>query len=119
MGIKKYSSRNKTVEGYVKRPNEFEKLRKEFEEAMEGRKYPILMGVHFIRSSKRKFDFSNIVEMIQDLMTAHGYIEDDSTEYLYPVPMTREGETITPENVRKNKWYSVDKENDGVLIKLF
>ena len=50
---------------------------------LEDKDYPIIIGYHHVRKSKRLFDFSNSVEIIQDLLTAHNFIEDDdrSTKY--------------------------------------
>ena len=33
--------------------------------------------------------------------------------------MTKEGVLPTEDNIREEKWYSVDKENPGVYIKIF
>jgi hypothetical protein len=122
LGIQSFSSSKKTVKGYVDplRPNQFEALRPQFEEML--RKVggiPIFIGYHQVRSSKRLFDFSNSVEILQDLFTAHNFIEDDNVKFVYPVPMTREGILPNALNIKNEQWYSVDKENPGVFIKLF
>ena len=122
LGIQAFSSRKKEVKGYVdniSRPNIIETFRKEFQEMRGDIDDPIFIGYHQVRKDKRLFDFSNSVEVIQDLFTAHDFIEDDNVKYVFPTPMTREGILPTKDNIRTEKWYSVDKENPGVYIKIF
>lgn len=121
LGIQSYNSRKKEVKGYAdpNRPNIFETFRKDFEKMKKGKGDPIFIGYHQVRSSKRLFDFSNSIEIIQDLLTAHGFIEDDNVEYVFPIPMTRDGKLPTPDNIRTENWYSVDKHNAGVFLKIF
>lgn len=107
LGIQRYSSSKKEVIGYAKRPNLFEEIRNQFELELEGKKQPYLIGFHFVRNSKRNFDFNNANQIILDLLTAHDMIEDDSCNIMIPVPLMIEG-----------KFYSIDKENPGVYIKL-
>lgn len=121
LGIQKFSSSKKTVVGYKdpNRPNKIELLRKEFEKMLDGKGTPIFIGYHQVRSSKRLFDFSNSVELIQDLLTANKIIEDDNVKYVFPIPMSITGELPTSNNIRKINWYSVDKDAPGVWIKFF
>jgi hypothetical protein len=120
-GIQHYNVRRKEVKGYVDpdRYNKIEALRDDFKDMMEGKEYPIFIGYHHIRNSKRLFDFSNSVEILQDLFQAHDFIEDDNVKYMFPIPMTIDGELPTRENIRDCEWYSVDKHNPGVYIKIF
>ena len=121
IGIQNFNSRKKTVKGYVDptRPNQFEALRSVFL-AMKGKKGdPLVIGYHQVRGSKRLFDFSNSVEIIQDLMTAHDFIEDDNVKFVFPAPMTIDGKLPVEGKIRDEPLYSVDKENPGVWIKLF
>jgi len=121
IGIQKFNSRKKEVKGYVDptRPNKFEALREEFAKMKAGKDDPIVIGYHQVRNSKRLFDFSNSVEIVQDLMTAHDFIEDDNVKHVFPVPMSIDGQLIDQDNPRAFPLYSVDKENPGVYIKLF
>jgi len=121
IGIQKFNSRKKEVKGYVDvtRPNQFEALREEFMKMKVGKDDPIVIGYHQVRNSKRLFDFSNSVEIVQDLMTAHDFIEDDNVKHVFPVPMSIDGQLIDQDNPRAFPLYSVDKENPGVYIKLF
>jgi hypothetical protein len=108
LGIQSFSSREKEIKGYVSadRPNVFKKL---FEEAgwvkPEGQ---VVIGFHFVRKSKHKFDFGNACQIVQDLMVAHDFIEDDNMNYLVPIPFQINDE-----------WFSYDKENPGVYIRLY
>jgi hypothetical protein len=120
IGIQKFNSRKKEVKGYVDptRPNKFEALRDKFIK-MKPADEPIIIGYHQVRNSKRLFDFSNSVEILQDLMTAHDFIEDDNVKHVFPVPMSIDGQLIDQNNPRAFPLYSVDKDNPGVYIKLF
>jgi len=121
LGIQSFNSRKKEVKGYVDpdRPNQFEALRLAFETMRKGKGDPLIIGYHQVRNSKRLFDFSNSVEVIQDLMTAHDFIEDDNVKFVFPVPMTIDGHLPVEGKVRDKPLYSVDKENPGVWIKIF
>ena len=104
-GIKSFSSRKKTVEKYATIPMTFPV--EELKELFKDKEYPIIIGFHFIRDSKRQWDFVNIVQILLDLFTAFCIIEDDSIDYIIPMPFKIE-----------DKWYSIDKENPGVIIKI-
>ena len=121
LGIQHFNSRKKEIKGYKDplKPNKFEALRSKFEAMKSGKDDPIIIGYHQVRNSKRLFDFSNSVELVQDLMTAHDFIEDDNVKYVFPVPMSVDGRLINESNPREFPLYSVDKENPGVWIKLF
>jgi len=107
LGIQSYSSSRKIVIGYKRRPNIFEELRPQFEEALKDLEAPYKVHMHFVRNSKRSFDFNNANQIIADLLVAHDIIEDDNMDYYLPIPLELEGNA-----------YSVDKENPGVYIHL-
>lgn len=121
LGIQSFSSSKKIVKGYVdpNRPNEIEKLRDEFAKMKKDKGDPIFIGYHQVRNSKRLFDFSNSIEVVQDLLTAHDIIKDDNVKYVFPTPMTIDGELPSKDTIRVKPFYSVDKENPGVWIKFF
>jgi len=121
LGIQHFNSRKKEIKGYKDplRPNQFEAFRLAFETMRAGKGDPLIIGYHQVRNSKRLFDFSNSVELIQDLMTAHDFIEDDNVKYVFPVPMTIDGELPVEGKIRDKPLYSVNKECPGVWIKLF
>jgi len=91
LGIQSYSSGKKIVTGYVTKPNEFEELREQFEKALLNKGFPILICFHFVRDSKRLFDFGNATEIIFDLLTAHDIIPDDNVSFIFPSVMTIDG----------------------------
>lgn len=107
LGIQSYSSSKKIVKGYVNKPNLIEELRSEFLKEIEGKELPLEIGFHFVRDSKRKFDFHNIVQVILDLMTASDIIIDDNMDCVIPFALKLD-----------YKFYSVDKENPGVWIRI-
>ena len=107
LGIQSYSSGKKIVKGYVKRENLFEKLRSEFERELKGKTEPYNFGFHFVRDSRRSFDFNNANQIIADLLVAHDIIEDDNMNYFLPYPLKING-----------KAYVIDKENPGVYVKI-
>ena len=103
MGIKKYSAGY--VEDYVTRPNLF---RLAVGDYFEGCNIPVIVGFHFVRDSRRKFDFHNAVQIIADLLVAHGFIEDDNMDCFIPDAMWM-----------NDGWYSIDKNNPGVWIEIY
>lgn len=102
-GIQHYSCSKKTITTYKTIPMTFpiEELRLLF----EGAKYPIVIGMHFVRDSNRSFDFNNANSLIMDLLTAFDIIEDDNMDICYPQVLLIDG-----------KHYSVDKYNPGCYI---
>ena len=107
LGIQSYSSSKKLVKGYVNKPNLIENLREDFLKQTSGKQLPLEIGFHFVRDSRRKFDFHNIVQGVFDLLTASDFIIDDNMDCVIPFALKRDG-----------KFYSVDKENCGVWIKI-
>lgn len=66
---------------------------------------PIKIGMHFVRGTKHKYDWVNMVQGVQDLMVKHSWIEDDNTNIMLPFPL------------EVNKTFSsYDKEKPGVYI---
>ncbi len=103
LGIRGYSISKKEVTEYVKRENVFREKISHLD--MDKSKLHKIY-FHFVRDSKRKFDFHNCCQIIADLMVCHDVIEDDNMDYFLPVPYKRDG-----------KYYSVDKDSPGVYIK--
>lgn len=118
LGIQSYSSSKKTVLGYKTRPNQIEMLRDRFEALLEDKGKPLLLSFHFVRDSKRLFDFGNATELIFDLLTAHNIINDDNISEIIPSVMTIDGILPTADNIRELQWYSVDKNATGVWLKI-
>lgn len=106
LGVKSYSSSKKTFENYKTRQNLFEGLTASFMELKQASlDKPLLVGIHFVRQSKHKYDHHNMVQIIADLQTAHDWIvDDDTTETLF-FPMLING-----------AWESFDKEKPGCWV---
>lgn len=107
LGIQRYSASRKEVIGYKTKPNKLEELRDLFNKALEGKEPPVEIGFHFVRKSKHKFDFNNANQIIADLLTAHGIIEDDNMDYFIPYAFKM-----------NDKYYTIDKENPGVYLRI-
>ncbi|MDO9463726.1 MAG: hypothetical protein Q7J67_00250 [bacterium] len=99
LGVKKYSVSKKTVENYKTRPNLFEAAVKSMRADLKKRKPPHIIGFHFVRDSKHKFDITNAMAIVCDLLVAHDVIEDDNADHLIPMPIKI-----------NNVWYQIDKE---------
>lgn len=107
LGIQRYSASRKEVVGYKNRPNLIEKLRDKFNNVLEGKEPPFEIGFHFVRKTKHKFDFNNANQIIADLLVAHGIIEEDNMDIFIPYAFKM-----------NEQYYTVDKENPGVYIKI-
>ena len=108
LGIQRYSSSRKEVLGYKTRPNIFqEQIVPQIIELLENKEPPFEIGFHFVRGTKHKFDFNNANQLIADLLVAHDVLEDDNMDYFIPFALKID-----------NKFYSVDKTNPGVWIKI-
>ena len=46
--------------------------------------YPVELHCFFHRKTKQMFDFSNMIESVQDILVKAGVIEDDSYRHVYP-----------------------------------
>ena len=106
LNIQNYSASKKIVKGYrdKQKPNLFIEQVGQYFENIE---YPIVLGMHFVRNSKRRADFQNLVHIVADLLVAHNFIIDDNMKYMFPVPFKING-----------NWFSIDKENAGVWLKI-
>jgi len=67
----------------------------------------IVLGFHFVRDSKRMFDFNNANQILLDLLTAYKFIVDDNMDWIVPQAYKKDG-----------KYYSYNKETPGVFIKI-
>jgi hypothetical protein len=110
LGVAKYSCSKGTHVNYKTRPNLFEKAVEPMKEVLTKREpviglSPHLIGLFFIRNSKRKFDWINAAQIICDLLTAHGVIEDDNMDVLIPQPVKV-----------AVSWYTIDKDRPGCII---
>lgn len=103
LGIKKYSS--KGYENYKTRDNLFEKAVWSMKKTLKDKPLPHLIGFYFIRGTRHKFDIINAMQIICDLLVAHGVIEDDNADCLIPRSVSIMG-----------KWYEYNKEDPGVIL---
>lgn len=65
----------------------------------------MIIGFHFVRKSRRLFDFNNMTQAIQDAMVNHEWIDDDNVNCMLPVPL-----------MINNSYVSYNKEHPGVYI---
>jgi len=79
----------------------------ELRELLSGVDYPIVLGLHFVRGSKHKFDFHNACQIILDLMTAFEIIPDDNMDYIIPQAFRVDG-----------NYYSYSKNDPGVWVSI-
>lgn len=107
LGIQAYSASKKTVTEYKTKENEFKIKTQELRDYLKSKTYPVEIYFHFVRDSKRTFDFNNVNQIILDLLTAHEIILDDNMDYVIPIPYKKDG-----------KYYTLKKEQPGVWIKI-
>lgn len=55
-----------------------------WDKMIEGKKFPLKVGFYVYRKTRRRFDWCNIVQGLQDAMVRNGYLPDDSAQYLTP-----------------------------------
>jgi len=105
LGVKKYSVSKGTVENYKTRPNLFEEAVAPMRNYLVSLYPPYLIGLHFIRGTRHRFDWMNAGAIICDLLVAHQVIIDDDMDNLIPSPYLLGG-----------AWYSYDKEKPGCIL---
>lgn len=64
---------------------DYRKYKDRFLQMADGKDFPLMVKVTFIRDSLRAFDLINAMQVVQDLMVEYGWIEDDNSEFLVPV----------------------------------
>lgn len=77
-------------------------LSHEFRKATREAQKPLRVEFRFVRGSKHKFDYTNALDTIQDLMVEHKWITDDNADEIIPI--------IDP--------YIYDKNEPGVFISI-
>ena len=78
-----------------------------FEKELKGIEKPYLIGTHFVRRTRHRFDWVNPVQSVQDEMVKCKWIDDDNCDEIIPFPLNIDG-----------NWHSYDKENPGAYIKI-
>jgi len=107
----KYLIHSKTTMRYIKETKEdYLRLRKAFTEELKKHEPPYRISFKFIRNSKRKFDYVNPLQTVQDLMVKYDWIEDDNATFLLPVFEPYEYNKIKPGVLITIKSNNNDKE---------
>ena len=73
-----------------------------FLQLLENKQAPYKIKFTFVRNSRRKFDYINPCQTVQDLMVKYDYIQDDNCDYILPCFGK----------------YKHDKNNSGVIIEV-
>ena len=99
----KYLIHSKTVMNYIKKTKEdWIKNKENFEKLLKDKEMPYEIKFTFIRNSRRKFDYINPCQTVQDLMVKYDYIQDDNCDCILP-------------SFGK---YKHDKQKSGVIIEV-
>jgi hypothetical protein len=106
LNIQGYSASKKTVKEY-KDPNRPNLFRQQVGNFFDGVEYPVILGFHFVRKTRAKFDYINSMHILHDLLTAHDFIPDDNCDCLVPQVMKLNGQ-----------YYSINKNEPGVWLKI-
>lgn len=56
-----------------------------WDKMIEDKSFPLKVGFYVYRKTRRRFDWVNIVQGLQDAMVKNGYLPDDSAMYLTPI----------------------------------
>ena len=78
---------------YIRNANVFAALIKDM-------KFPLYIGIYYIRKTQSRFDFDNATSTVMDLIVSNSWIEDDNCDYVLPIPLG----------------YHVDKNSAGFII---
>lgn len=77
---------SKTMKRYVKETADFWTLHAaDFKRKTENLPKPLHVHFKFVRDSRRRFDYINPAQTVQDLMVEHGWIADDNADEIIPV----------------------------------
>ena len=98
---------SKTVRNYLKEHEDEWKIIPEEFKNLEENDFPIVVGFHFVRGTRHKWDFTNIVQICADLMFKYKWMPDDNMDYFVPQCLEMD-----------NKYYSYSKDEPGVFIKI-
>lgn len=84
------------------------KEKRGFINALKGKQKPYRIGFHFVRNSRRKYDWANPLQTITDEMVKYGWIDDDNIFEIVPFPYVKNGGYTT-----------LNPKHAGVYIKIF
>jgi len=71
-----------------------------FHELINDKTPPYNIGFYFIRTTKQRFDYPNMMQGVMDLMVTHGWLADDHMNIIKPFPVG----------------FEVHKEVQGIII---
>ncbi len=91
-----------TMEYYKNSKQDWMDNKDKFLEMLKGKRKPYKIEFTFVRNSRRKFDYINPAQTVQDMMVKYGDLEDDNVTIMIPFFGK----------------YSVDKEGAGVYIRV-
>jgi Holliday junction resolvase RusA-like endonuclease len=104
----KRSFKSKSSTKYIKESKpHWEEIKEDFLKIISEKSTPYLIGFHFVRKTRAKYDWVNPLQTVQDIMTELGLLEDDNVEVLIPFPLKIKG-----------SFSSQDSKNPGVFIKI-
>jgi len=75
-----------------------------FKYLTEGISFPLVVGFHFVRGSRRKYDWINMCQIIHDMMVEYKWIEDDNVDFLIPIPFKMNGSYSSYDKERPGCW---------------
>lgn len=67
-----------------------------WDKMIEGKNFPLKVGLYLYRKTRRRFDWCNIVQGLQDAMVKANYLPDDNASYLTPVFLGWEVDSENP-----------------------
>lgn len=92
---------SKATKEYQKNSRDWYLLyRDEFQKAVAELPKPLILEFEFVRDSRRKFDYVNPLQTVQDFMVDAGWVGDDNADEIIP----------------RFRPYRYDKEKPGVYI---
>lgn len=99
---------SKNTQKYIKESEkDYLANKAKFLKMLEGKEKPYLIEFHFVRDSKRRWDFHNISQVVCDLFTKYGYLEDDNVYEMFPIPLEIDGKLFTVNKLHPGVWISV------------
>lgn len=102
----RFSVESKRVQQYRRETKEqFLKNKELFLSMIKDKEKPYLIGFHFVRGNRHKWDLINMLQIVQDLFVAESWLQDDNCDEMIPFAYIKNG-----------SYYSVDKLNPGVYI---
>jgi Holliday junction resolvase RusA-like endonuclease len=114
----KYLIHSKTTMRYIKESKEeYNNHAKEFKDYIKKLEMPYIISFKFYRKSRRKFDYVNPLQTVQDLMVKHGWLEDDNSDHILPMFEKYEYNSISPGVLITIDYDNNKKKNTNTLHK--